>query len=154
MQAYAYSLTTQEKTVFVTQSINYPLKHCLFLMYFQFKFTRRKNITRKKRLINLLLKPVYSMREQSTKSRNFQVKQLYPIKKALFSMVHWSKTIHANRGKGKNRGHGCQYELGFSRVLYEVTSGGMALSHPLTSESPYPGLFMCLWMCLCVSTCM
>jgi hypothetical protein len=38
---------------------------------------------------------------------------------------------------GKGKGHGCQHKLRFSRVLYEITSGGMALSHHLTSESPH-----------------
>lgn len=48
MQAYAYSLTTQEKTVFVTQSINYPLKHCLFLNVLLVQVHKKEKYNKKK----------------------------------------------------------------------------------------------------------
>lgn len=103
---------------------------------------------KKDRLINLLLKLVYSMREQSTKSRSVLGQTVVPYEGSVLHGPLEQNHSCKRRSKGMSRGHGRQYKLGFSRVLYEVTSGGMTLSHPLILKAPYPGLFMCL----CVST--
>lgn len=126
MQAYAYSLTTQgegsssRRKLYLYSNHQLSFKTLPFLTVLLVQAHKKGKYNKKKdRLINLLLKLVYSMREQSTKSRNILGQTVVPYKGSVLHGPLEQNHSCKQRGKGMSRG--------------QVTSGGMVRSHPLTS---------------------